>query len=115
MMKKYSPANDGSLHVQPSLVLLDCNLEETDLVNYPILQDYLDWGKSQGFADRYITRHRQPWFKQENRPPAPILCSYMSRGKSGEVWATILPKLFGGNCYKCLPDVISDAGSTKCL
>ena len=82
--EKILTANDGSLHIQPSLVLLDCNLEETDLVDYPILQDYLDWGKSQGFADRYITRHRQPWFKQENRPPAPILCSYMSRGKSGK-------------------------------
>lgn len=81
--EKILAANDGSLHVQPSLVLLDCNLEEADLVDYPILQAYLDWGKSQGFADRYITRHRQPWFKQENRLPAPILCSYMSRSKSG--------------------------------
>ena len=82
--EKILAAKDGYLHVQPSLVLLDCNLEETDLVNYPILQAYLEWGKSRGFADRYITRHRQPWFKQENRPPAPLLCSYMSRGKSGK-------------------------------
>ena len=82
--EKILASSDGSLHVQPSLVLLDCNLEETDLVNYPMLQAYLDWGKSQGFAERYIARHRQPWFKQENRPPAPILCSYMSRGKSGK-------------------------------
>ncbi len=82
--EKILTANDGLLHVQPSLVLLDCNLEEAELANYPILQTYLDWGKSQGFADRYITRHRQPWFKQENRPPAPILCSYMSRSKSGK-------------------------------
>ena len=76
--------DDGFPLVQPSLVLLDCDLEESAIEAYPSLKAYLDWGKAQGFADRYITRHRQPWFKQENRPAAPILCSYMSRTKSGD-------------------------------
>lgn len=74
---------DGFPLVQPSLVLLDCDLDENEVEAYPPLKAYLNWGKSQGFADRYITRHRRPWFKQENRPAAPILCSYMSRTKSG--------------------------------
>ncbi len=77
-------ADDGFPLVQPSLVLLDCELDESEIGYYPTLQAYLDWGESQGFADRYITRHRRPWFKQENRPAAPILCSYMSRTKSGK-------------------------------
>lgn len=75
---------DGFPLVQPSLVLLDCDLDESKIETYPLLKAYLGWGKSQGFADRYINRHRQPWFKQENRPAAPILCSYMSRTKSGD-------------------------------
>ncbi len=80
---KIFAANDGFPLVHPSLVLLDCDLDESKIGAYPSLKAYLDWGKSQGFADRYITRHRRPWFKQENRPAAPILCSYMSRTKSG--------------------------------
>ena len=76
--------DDGFPLVYPSLVLLDCDLDKSEIEAYPPLKAYLDWGKSQGFADRYITRHRQPWFKQENRPAAPILCSYMSRTKSGD-------------------------------
>ena len=82
--EKILAAGDGFPLVQPSLVLLDCNLDESEIETHPRLKAYLDWGKSQGFADRYITRHRRPWFKQENRPAAPILCSYMSRTKSGD-------------------------------
>ena len=82
--EKIFAAGDGFPLVQPSLVLLDCDLEEREIEACSPLKAYLDWGKSQGFADRYITRHRQPWFKQENRPAAPILCSYMSRTKSGD-------------------------------
>ncbi len=82
--EKIFATGDGFPLVQPSLVLLDCDLEESEIGVYPPLKAYLDWGKSQGFADRYITRHRRPWFKQEHRPAAPILCSYMSRTKSGD-------------------------------
>ncbi len=82
--EKIFAASDGFPLVQPSLVLLDCDLGESEIEAYPPLKAYLDWGKSQGFADRYITSHRRPWFKQENRPAAPILCSYMSRTKSGD-------------------------------
>ena len=81
--EKIFVAGDGFPLVQPSLVLLDCDLDESEIEAYPPLKAYLDWGKLQGFADRYITRHRHPWFKQENRPAAPILCSYMARSKSG--------------------------------
>ena len=29
--------------------------------------------------ERYLCRHRKPWYCQENRPPAPLLCTYMGR------------------------------------
>lgn len=32
---------------------------------------------------RYLCRHRTPWYAQERRPPAPILCTYMGRGAGG--------------------------------
>lgn len=69
--------------VEPTLVLLDCDLAEESLAEFPTLSAYLAEGRFKGYADRYITRHRRPWFKQENRPIAPILCTYMSRGQAG--------------------------------
>ena len=74
---------DGYPLIEPSLVLLDCDLDENEVERFPTLQAYLDEGKSRGFTERYIPSHRAPWFKQEDRPAAPILCSYMSRSKSG--------------------------------
>ncbi len=74
---------DGYPLVEPSLVLLDCDLDESETEHFPALWAYLEFGKSQGFAERYIASHRAPWFKQEVRPVAPILCSYMARSKSG--------------------------------
>lgn len=75
--------SDGYPLIEPSLVLLDCDLAEEEVVRLPALKAYLDEGLSQGIAERYIPSHRAPWFKQEDRPAAPILCSYMSRNKAG--------------------------------
>ena len=74
---------DGYPLLDVALVLLDCRLTENEVERFPTLRGYLEWGKLQGFADRYIPRHRSPWYKQEVRPAAPIVCSYMSRGKPG--------------------------------
>lgn len=74
---------EGYPEVEPSLVLLDCSFSEREAKRFPALQAYLVEGKSQGIVERYIPRHRTPWYKQEERPPAPILCSYMSRGGPG--------------------------------
>ena len=32
----------------------------------------------------YIASHRTPWYSQENRPPAPFLCTYMGRSRNGK-------------------------------
>jgi hypothetical protein len=46
---------------------------------YPSVWDYLQIGIEQGIHNRYLCRHRSPWYAQENRPAAPILCTYMGR------------------------------------
>jgi adenine-specific DNA-methyltransferase len=60
--------------------LLDCSLPE-DLVRekYPLLWTYFCRGKDAGVNQRYICQHREPWYAQESRPPAPFLCTYMGR------------------------------------
>ena len=62
------------------LFLLDCRLTEDKVrAEYPTLWNYLQEGRAQGVADRYICRHRSPWYAQEVRPPAPFLCTYLGR------------------------------------
>ncbi|NJL10723.1 MAG: SAM-dependent DNA methyltransferase, partial [Calothrix sp. SM1_7_51] len=35
-----------------------------------------------GISERYLCKHRTPWYSQENRLPAPYLCTYMGRTDS---------------------------------
>lgn len=44
-------------------------------------RDYIEQGESNGFHLRYLTKMRRPWFKVENRAPAPLLFGVFSRGK----------------------------------
>lgn len=60
--------------------LLSCDLvPELIRQEYPTLWRYLDEGVDMGIHERYLCRHREPWYCQENRPPAPFLCTYMGR------------------------------------
>lgn len=60
--------------------LLACNLpEETLRAEHPSLWQYLETGKKLLIHERYLCRHREPWYSQESRPPAPFLCTYMGR------------------------------------
>jgi hypothetical protein len=62
------------------LYLLTCNLPESEVkAKYPTLWRYLESGMSEGISERYLCKNRAPWYAQENRPPAPILCTYMGR------------------------------------
>jgi len=71
---------DGNPVIDPELFLLDCPLPETEIAQrYPELASYLNRGHEQGVDEAYLCRHRTPWYSQENRPPAPILCTYMGR------------------------------------
>jgi hypothetical protein len=63
-----------------NLLLLSCDLPE-DLVKdkYPSLWKYLRIGAEMGIDQRYLCRHRSPWYSQENRPPSPLLCPIIGR------------------------------------
>ena len=44
------------------------------------VRSYILKGENLQFHKRYLTQHRVPWYKTENRSPAPILFSVFSRG-----------------------------------
>lgn len=60
--------------------LLDTKAPEKDIRrDSPELWRYLESGKAQGVHERFLCSRRSPWYSQENRPPAPFLCTYMGR------------------------------------
>lgn len=96
----------GYPRIDRRLVLLDCNLSEEDVrQGYPELWSYLTEGVAQGVRERYLCRHRKPWYSQESRQPAPFLCTYMARQKSDKtVFRFILnhSKAIAANVYLML-------------
>ncbi len=72
-------AADGTPKLARQLFVLDCRLPEADIKDrYPALWAYLQTGKTT-VAETYLCSHRTPWYAQENRPPAPFICTYMGR------------------------------------
>jgi hypothetical protein len=66
------------------LALVACDLPRQSIRRlYPALDAYLGEAEAAGLTDRYLLRSRRPWYRQERRPPAPILCTYMGRTVSG--------------------------------
>ena len=89
------------------LFLLDCRWTEDEVrKRYPKLWEYLEEGKAQGVANRYICRHRRLWYAQERRPPAPFVCTYLGRSdkKNGRPFRFILnnSKATAANVYLML-------------
>lgn len=75
------------------LFLLDPGLPEDEIARrYPALAVYLQEGRERGLHERYLCSHRALWYAQENRPAAPIVCTYLGRGdaKSGRPFRFIL-------------------------
>jgi len=63
------------------LFLLDPPWKEEEIRGrYPKLWAYLEEGKEHRIAEGYLCRHRKPWYKQEDRPPTPFMCTYLGRG-----------------------------------
>jgi len=72
--------DSGNPIVSPRLFLLACHLPENVVqARYPSLWAYLQLGVQKGVTQRYLCRHRFPWYAQENRPASPFLCTYMGR------------------------------------
>jgi hypothetical protein len=75
---------NGAPDVSPRLNLLDCNEPEEHIkAKWPPFFRYLQKGKEQKVDSAYLTKHRATWYSQEQRLPAPFLCTYMGRSRNG--------------------------------
>lgn len=71
---------DGYPAISHQLALIDCPVPEEELATVdPALSEYLK-SASDKIRDSYLVRNRKLWYRQEQRPPAPFLCTYMGRG-----------------------------------
>ncbi|HEX9712466.1 MAG TPA: SAM-dependent DNA methyltransferase [Actinomycetota bacterium] len=93
----------GVPRVDRRLFLLSCRLPEQHVRHeYRNLWDYLQSGIAMGIDQRYLCRARSPWYSQEHREPAPIVCTYMGReGTNGRPFRFILndSKATAANVY----------------
>lgn len=83
----------GNPKTERRLFLLDTKLAEEEIeTHFPTLYAYLQDGKARGLDKRYLCQHRSVWYGQENRPPAPMVCTYIGRGdtKRGRPFRFIL-------------------------
>ncbi len=72
---------DGYPLIDPQLCVIDCVLPEHVVeAKYPALWAYLQTAEALGIKKGYLVGKRAPWYKQEQRLPAPFLCTYMGRG-----------------------------------
>jgi hypothetical protein len=73
----------GAPNVSPRLYLLDCDEPEARIkAQWPRFYDYLEHGRAQKIDASYLASHRASWYAQEQRPPAPFLCTYMGRSRN---------------------------------
>ena len=73
---------DGYPVVERQLALIDSDLPEALLRKAcPPLWEYLEAGEARGIRNAYLIAKRTPWYRQEQREPAPFLCTYMGRSE----------------------------------
>jgi len=71
----------GYPRIQNPRAAIDTGLSSLEIRRAcPGLWRYLKQGEDRGIPKLYLTGKRTPWYRQEQRPPAPFLCIYMGRG-----------------------------------
>jgi predicted RNA methylase len=76
---------NGLPDVPSPIFLLDCNVSEAEIEQkWPRFFEYLQQGKKEEIHSAYLASRRVPWYSQEDRPPAPFLCTYMGRSRNGK-------------------------------
>jgi hypothetical protein len=71
---------NGNPKLLKKLFLLDTKMSEDEIrLRFPTLSKYLEEGKSRGVHEGFLCSHRSPWYSQEDRPPAPVVCTYIGR------------------------------------
>lgn len=72
---------DGYPLLERQLCVIDCDLPESVLKDRHVaLWEYLQTADELGVKGGYLVGKRTPWYKQEQRDPAPFLCTYLGRG-----------------------------------
>ncbi len=75
----------GEPDLSPRLYLLDTSEPEEDIKCFwPRFYKYLQQGRERRIHASYLASRREPWYSQEQRPPAPFLCTYMGRSGTGK-------------------------------
>src|SRR5439155_9206094 len=75
---------DGYAITDPTLCLIDAHDPEPVIREaVPGFWSYLEQGKERGIHQGYLASRRVPWYSQEERRPAPFLCTYMGRVANG--------------------------------
>lgn len=75
---------NGVVRDTPSRKLLLALPRDLDRRKHPAVDRYLRWGETgsggqPALSERYIPRHRRPWWWLGEQQPAPIVASYMAR------------------------------------
>jgi adenine-specific DNA-methyltransferase len=74
----------GLPRVKPRLFLFGSSLDEGRIrTGFPAVWKYLERGRTINAHAAYLCQHRKPWYAQEDRPAAPIVCTYISRQVGG--------------------------------
>lgn len=77
---------DGYPAIDPQLALIDCPLPEDEVARrYPQFWTYLQRAEGEGVRSGYLVGKRFPWYRQEQRPAAPFMCTYMGRGTKDDL------------------------------
>lgn len=76
---------DGYADMPEPLALLDCDAPEAEVrEHHPKLWEYLESEAGQEARKGFLTSGRRPWYSQERRPVAPVITTYMGRGRKGQ-------------------------------
>jgi adenine-specific DNA-methyltransferase len=76
---------NGYPRMSEQFVVFDTSLPETLLKSeFPKVWKFLTSEKAGEIRNRYLIRKRTPWYRQEQRSPAPFILTYMGRGQGNK-------------------------------